>query len=374
MNELASIRIFHTGDFHLDSPFSALDVKQSDLRREEHREIFASALQRAVDEGCKIILISGDLFDCGYVSTETVNTVFGAIERCPIPVVLSPGNHDPFTEGGIYAKKSLPKNLFVFKSEELSYFDFDELSVRVFGYAFTSNRYPRNPLDHPYELKEGYLNILCAHSELDEPIPRFAPINRAQLENSGFDYVALGHVHLHDQPQKVGSTTYCYAGFAVGRSFDELGFGRALLVDIERDSSKVTVSPVTLSDKRYAIEKLDVSGSEQFSDVTEKIASLVSSLGYGKETYLRIILGGVVSPKLVISSVDPERFGLSLLQLLDNTLPLLDSDYLQSDISLKGALYRELLPKLRSENERERKIASEALLIGLSALEGKSFM
>ena len=96
------IKIFHTGDFHLDSPFSGLDVKQSDMRRAELRNSFSAALMRAASGGCELILIAGDLFDCGYVTAETVKKTFLAIEKCALPVVIAPGNHDPYEKNGVY--------------------------------------------------------------------------------------------------------------------------------------------------------------------------------------------------------------------------------------------------------------------------------
>lgn len=374
MSYQSSIRIFHIGDFHLDSPLSGLDVRTSDIRRAEHREVFVSALKRAVEEKCDVVLISGDLFDCGYVSGETVDIVFDALKKCPLPIVISPGNHDPYTPTGIYAKKSLPENVYVFASEEMGRFDLDEIGVSVHGYAFTSNRYLRNPLSDGYTLKEGYINLLCAHSELDEIIPKFAPINRSQLENSGFAYVALGHVHKHSDAQVTGKTTYSYSGFAVGRSFDELGFGRGLIVTVDRESELASVEPVTLSDKRYVIEKLDINGAEQSVEVATRIAAFVKEKGYGKETSLRIVLGGAVAPTLKLPTLSASDLGLALLQIEDNTLPIFAAEYLENDISLRGALYRQLLPKMRSDDENERKVAAEALRIGLCALEGKSFL
>ena len=374
MNGKGSLRIIHISDIHLDSPFAGLDVKTADVRRREHREAFLSALSLATEKGCELMLISGDLFDCGYVTEQTVSLVLAAIGKCPFPVVLCPGNHDPYTPNGIYSRKTLPENLYVFTREEMDRFDFDSLGVSVHGYAFLSNRYFHDPFDSGYELKEGYINLLCAHTELDETIPKFAPIKSSRFDGSGFAYAALGHVHKHAEPVRAGSTVYCYGGFAFGRSFDELGFGRMLLVIVDREVGVTAIEPLRIADKQYAIESLDVSGAEEAQDIISRIAALVSERGYGDETSLRVVLGGTVSPELTLPELKGKDVGTALLQLENETLPILDSEYLESDISLKGALYRQLLPKLRSDDERERRVAAEALRIGLCALEGKSFI
>ena len=369
-----SIRIIHISDVHLDSPFAGLSVKASEEKRTAHRSAFIDALRLAGERGCELMLISGDLFDCGYVTKTTVAEVLDAIAKCDFPVVLSPGNHDPYTKSGIYARKNLPENLFVFTREEMDRFDFDGLGVSVHGYAFLSNRYFHDPFESGYELKDGYINLLCAHTELDETLPKFAPIRSSAFESSGFVYAALGHVHKHSSPIRVGSTVYSYGGFAFGRSFDELGFGRMLEVDIDRDAGVVSIEPIVISDSRYAIEELDIDGADTPDEVISRVSALVNDRGYGSETSLRVILGGTVSKDLTVPEISAASLGLTVLQIENNTLPLLDSEYLESDVSLRGALYRELLPMLRSENASDRRLAAEALRIGLSALEGKSFI
>ena len=370
----STLRIFHIGDVHLDSPFSGVDVREGDARRDLQREAFLNALTLATERGCDLILISGDLFDCGYVTEETVRRVLSAIQKVKIPVILSPGNHDPYTADGIYARKNLPENLMVFTSEEMGRYDLDELHVSVHGYAFLSNRYFHDPLEGGYQLREGYINLLCAHTELDEAIPKFAPIKRSELEGSGFAYAALGHDHVHRPPVTAGGTTYSYSGFLFGRSFDELGFGRGLIVDVDRESGALSVEAVRLADRRYEIEYLDVSGLETEDEVITAISSLIRRKGYGRETSLRVVLQGAVSPELTIPSVKGGEAGLALLQIKNETLPVFDEELLKKDIALKGALYRRLESELRCDDPYRRRVAAEALRIGLCALEGKSII
>ena len=364
------VKIFHTGDLHLGSPFSGYDVRESDKRRAECRARFASSLQRAVDDGCNIILIAGDLFDCGYVTAETVSMAFDAIEKCGVPVVIAPGNHDPFIKGGVYDKREKPENLFVFSSPDLSRLDFDDIGVSVFGYAFTSDRMDDSPLTGYVELNERNANVLLAHADLYSPLSKYAPISSLALEASGFDYAALGHVHKAEPPVKMGKTTVAYCGFPEGRGFDELGFGGAIEVTIS--DGIVSTERVTLSDKRYMIEELDVTGASTGEEIYSAIVSMIRSKGYGEETSLRIILSGAVSPSLSVSvSLSAEALGLALLEIENETSPVYDASYLETDITLRGALYRQLLPQLNSTDPRQKRVAAEALRIGLAALEGK---
>ena len=65
---------------------------------------------------------------------------------------------------------------------------------------------------------------------------------------------------------------------------------------------------------------------------------------------------------------------LCSLKLRDRTSPIFGAEYLESDMSIKGELYRTLLPRLSSPDESERRIAADALRIGLLALEGRAFL
>ena len=83
-------------------------------------------------------------------------------------------------------------------------------------------------------------------------------------------------------------------------------------------------------------------------------------------------LCGVVSPNADFGekSITAEDAGVFYIEVENCTLPLLDFGELENDISIKGAVFRELLPRLESDDEEERKTASMALKYALAALSG----
>lgn len=371
--DCGGVKLFHTADLHLGSPFSGLDLKSSELRRRRLSDGFERAVSLALNSGCRAILIAGDLFDCGYADSETIRRAFDLLGSCGVPVVISPGNHDPYVVGGIYNSRSVPKNVLVFDSPEMRSFDLDGLGIRVHGYAFESERYTADPLASGAELHSEYLNVLCAHGDIYSPISTYAPINLPQLESMGFDYVALGHVHKHSEPLRLGRTLVAYAGFPEGRSFDECGFGGALIAELSREREPVaTVSRVILSETRYLSELLDVTGASNRGELTAAIRAYVQDNRLGAETNLRLTLVGSVDPQVPEAiSLTADELGLGLLELRNETLPILGAEMLESDVSLRGALYRQLLPSLQSPDPQARRIAVGALRMGLAALDGR---
>jgi len=98
------LKILHTGDIHLDTPFSRLDARRGEIRRGELRTSFISMMQYAKENGVDMILIAGDLFDSEYVTRESMALLTREFSRFGKPVVIAPGNHDCIAPGSIWEK------------------------------------------------------------------------------------------------------------------------------------------------------------------------------------------------------------------------------------------------------------------------------
>ena len=289
------MRILHTGDLHLDSAFSSFAQRDAEQYRELGRTLLKNIFECAKREKCQMMLISGDLFDSKFVSNDTRALFVSLVKDAGIPIVISPGNHDPYGENSFYSliEKEKLDSLYVFNSPELQIFDFDELRVRVFGYAFTSPILNENPLSRA-KLPEdnGYLKLLCAHADVSSPLSRYAPISLAELSRFGFAYSALGHIHNREEKEDAeGRIRYC--GFAEGRSFDELGEGGIYIVDVDEISCEV--KRVTLSSRAFFADEFVVLAEGSF----EKLCSYLKSRGYPKGTYLRLTLLGTADSQTV---------------------------------------------------------------------------
>lgn len=137
-------KILHIADVHLDSPFSLLDPQKSQARRNELRGTFTSAMMYAKMEKYDIVIIAGDLFDCEFVTRETMDLItsqFAANPNCKF--VIAPGNHDFYSSASPYSKTKFPENVYIFTSETLTCFRFDDIGVDVYGYAFTGEKWKK---------------------------------------------------------------------------------------------------------------------------------------------------------------------------------------------------------------------------------------
>lgn len=368
------MKLLHTADLHLDSPFAGADPRVAEERRAAQREVLSRIFLVAKQEMCDMILIAGDLFDGKYVTPETEALCLSLFREAGCPVVIAPGNHDPFVAGSFYQKKELPENVYVFSSSQLQCFDFENLGVKLFGYAFTSAVLTESPLSGA-ELPEedGFLRVLCAHGELGAALSRYAPIPVSDAVRMGLDYCALGHIHKAGEVIEEEETTLCYSGIPQGRSYDEMGDGSVRIVTLSQDRLP-TVKQVKVSKERYLWEELDVSGCEDVPAMAKRISDRIEQSSNEDALHLRLTLTGNALPETVTEMFAQKEtlfVGLSELELIDRTTPFADSEYLERDMGLKGAFYRSLYPKLIHEDPKVRERALRALQIGLCAIENR---
>lgn len=366
------MKILHTGDLHLDSPFCSDLGAKADEKREAQRDLLRRIFACAKEEKCDLILIAGDLFDGRSATPETTALLQKLLRECACPVVISPGNHDPYVEGSFYQRAELPDSVYLFTSNELQCFEIEELHTRVFGYAFTSSFLSESPLvGATIPEKDGWCHLLCAHADLTSPISRTAPVTEGDILRGGFDYAALGHIH---KPPLLHSEQIRYCGFAEGRSFDELLEGGVLIVTLEEGACP-TVERKILSNACYDIVELDLSSASDEASILALIEGSIASSAQKGVTHLRLLLSGCADPETlspVLDKANQNENDLTLLEIQNLTIPVADGNFLKTDPTLRGALYRTLLPRLTDEDPVVRRRAAKALQIGLCAIDGRS--
>ena len=368
------LKIVHTGDIHLDSPFSGLDERRAEVRKTELRGVFSSLMTYVRMNSVDILLIAGDLFDRGFVTRETLSILTREFARVPeCRVIISPGNHDPYTPDSIYAKVRFPDNVYIFKEKTETKFEFPEINCDVYGYAFTGESMAESPVCKAED--NGRIRILCAHADLDAPASVYAPVTAGQIVAAGFDYAALGHVHNPPEPKEAGHCVYGYCGCLEGRGFDETGIKGALLCEIGDDGKK-TLRRLSFSRRRYEAADVSVTGAASSYDVKERIRSLIRERKFSEDTLLRVTLKGEVQPSLVLSPamISEGIDEVFALEIRDETTPALDMKYLETDPTVRGAFYRELKPKLFDPDPDVRRCALRALRYGFSAMAGESLV
>ena len=68
------LKILHSADWHLDSPFAGFDDSQRALLRQEQQSIPSKTAQLCRREKCDLMLLAGDIFD-GEPARDTVEAL-----------------------------------------------------------------------------------------------------------------------------------------------------------------------------------------------------------------------------------------------------------------------------------------------------------
>ena len=210
------LTILHTSDVHLESDTFG-DTEEGGAYRERIRAAFCQVVDKALEERADLFLIAGDLFDSNRVSEEAVRFALREIARVPCPVVLIPGNHDCYDHRSIYKRvdfRAAGPHVHLLTAEEGALLEFHSLGAAVWGRPVIDHDRSFRPLAGiPARAGERW-HVAMAHgyfSDEDEGSHRSSPISPAEISRSGWDYIALGHIHLFDDLSRDGVAA-SYAG------------------------------------------------------------------------------------------------------------------------------------------------------------------
>ncbi len=357
------MRILHAADFHLDSPFRGLSAAEGRRRREEGRSLLWRMAEIANDRGAELVLLSGDLFDADSVYRETMEQLRGALASIRCPVVIAPGNHDPYHARSPYRSVDWPENVHLFTSAAPEAVQVG--ACTVYGAAFTAQERLDSPLAG-FHAGSGGLSIMCVHADLN-PGP-YGPITGEQIAGSGLTYLALGHVHQYSGLRREGGTYYAYPGCPEGRGFDETGEKGVLFGSVEQ--SGVELEFVPLSRRRYTILTADVTGREAAEALEETLR------GCRQEDMVRVVFTGERGESTLRLPVLQEAFAqrCSHLELVDQTRVSEDIWSRAGEDSLRGLFLKELRRRYdEAESDEERGRVVSAVRMGLAALDNRDF-
>lgn len=318
------LKLLHSADWHLDSPFTQFTTAQRQCLRREQGKIPQKVVSLAVREGCDAILLAGDLFD-GPPAAETVALLKRTLESAAMPVFVSPGNHDFCCPGSPWVEEHWPDNVYIF-TKDLAYMDVPELDLRVYGAGYQSM--DCKGLLEGFHIQEGpRYQVALLHSDPITKGSPYCPITAGQVKQSGLSYLALGHIHKAGAFHG-GDTLAAWPGCPMGRGWDETGEKGVCLVTLE-DTAQVRA--ISLDGPRFFDLDLDVAG--------DAIHALEAVLPPGEsEDFYRVTLTG--DGPMVLSEILSAFPQLPNLTLIDQTQAPLDPWENIGEDTLEGIYFR----------------------------------
>ncbi|MEI3348401.1 MAG: DNA repair exonuclease [Dysosmobacter sp.] len=358
------LRFLHAADFHLDSPFAALPARQAAARRRESRETLARLADYVNTHGIELVLLAGDLFDSASAFRETGEQLARALGQMQARVFIAPGNHDYYGSGSPWLTVPWPENVHVFREAAMTAVEVPEWNLVIHGAAFTGPEQAESLLAGFAAPEDGKVHFGLLHGEVEPSQPRYNPIRRQEIADSGLAYLALGHIHKRLEPQRLGRTLCAWPGCIEGRGFDELGpkgFYEGTL-----EGGAVTVTFVPFAWRRYENLAVDVTGQDPRAAVEAALPPDTA-----RDLY-RITLTGETG------EAGADAAGLAqALETRFYALEIRDATRMAEDIwqraeedSLRGLFLRELRRRWKeAKTEEERERVTQAARFGLAALD-----
>ena len=351
------MKILHSADWHLDAPMSGHSEEQTQRLRWELRKIPEKIAKLCKTENCDLLILAGDLFDGPYTK-ESLTAVRSALESVQIPVVITPGNHDFYGENSPYLKEEWPKNVHIFTKPVLEAYALPELDCTIYGAGYTAMDCPAL-LKHFHADSTARWQIGVLHGDPNVLTSAYCPVTKAQVLESGLDYLAMGHIHKGGS-FRAGDTLCAWPGCPMGHGFDELGTKGVIIATLD---DSVTAAFVPLDTPRFYDEEVEA-GEDPVASVASMLPSIDSS------DFYRITLTGY-SAGVDLTQLRAQFPHIPNLTLRDETRPEMDLWSSLGDDTLEGAYFTRLHELSQSESDTLSRRARLAARISRQILDGQ---
>ena len=356
------MKFVHIADMHFDSPFTTLADKGNlgEKRRIEQRNVFKNIIEYIKKENIEFLFISGDLYEHQYIrktTIEFINNLFKEIENTKI--FIAPGNHDPYLKQSFYNIYDWSENVHIFNSKiekiELN-------NIDIYGYGFddfycSDSGIKDLKIDDPNKI-----NILLIHGTLDgskSEEMQYNSMSRKMLEEKGFDYIALGHIHKNNfEP----NGRIIYPGSTISLGFDELGEHGMVAGDINKE--KIDLKFIKLDQTEFVETEINCTEINSIEELIEKI----NNLNLEENKLYKLILVGKRNFEINIYNLYKYDLDEKIIKIKNNTKPNYDIEKIAKENNLKGLFAREILEEINNK-KYDDEILEKALEIGLEILE-----
>lgn len=285
-------RFLHTADIHLDSPMCGLeryDGAPIDRIRTGTRRALERLVGLAIELRVDFVLIAGDLYDGDWRDYNTglfLRRVLGRLVESGIRVYIIAGNHD--AENRMTRSLSMPEGVKLLATDWPETVRLDAMDVAIHGQGFATPAVTKDLSAGYPDPVRGCLNIGMLHTCIAgaEGHERYAPCTVDGLRAKGYDYWALGHIHLrhdvyHDPP-------IVFPGNPQGRHVRETGPKGCLVVDLEPGQAARTTFH-RLDVMRWEVLDLDATDLAHPDDLLARAAEAFQGLLDQEDDHDRLI-------------------------------------------------------------------------------------
>ncbi len=243
------IRLVHAADLHLDTPFEGIAGPAPQVREalyEASLDAWDALVRFTIAEDASGLLLAGDLYDGerrGVRAQLRVLSGLRELAQAGVQTFIVHGNHDPL--GGWSAIREWPPGTHVFGHEEVEEVPLEQSEATV-GHVHGISYGRRDVADNlARRFRRGaapgpHFGLLHANVGGSREHAAYAPCSLSDLQQTGMDYWALGHIHRREVLRS-GDPWIVYPGDLQGRSAkpSETGAKGAYLVEFDTDGGGI---------------------------------------------------------------------------------------------------------------------------------------
>lgn len=285
------------GDLHLERGFAWAKPDAATRRRQAIRSTLTEVFRVADEVAADAVLCAGDLYENEFFTPDTQEFVASTFD-CGRPVLVTPGNHDHWSSGSMYARANWSSNVHVYSA---SHFESFELAagLRVWGAAHVAPtgtpgffdaapawRVDSGPGDVDLALFHGSERAGFTHEGTDKV--QHAPFDAAQVAHAGLTHAFVGHYHRAST-----GAHHTYPGNPDPLEFGETDGRGAVVVDIS-DGAAVSVRHVRVATTHCHQAEVDISECRSSTDVLDAVLSALQPL----DGFVRIDLIGALGTEI----------------------------------------------------------------------------
>lgn len=354
-------------DLHLDSSFSwmAGSSGAATRRRQALRETLLNIVKLTMDVKADALLCGGDLYENERFTPDTAAFLKSTFEGInPIPVYISPGNHDWYGPRSLYRGVDWSPNVHIFDESRFQPVELTD-GITLWGAAHLAPASTRGFLDQ-FNVDRGGVNLALFHgsergwfSDQGEGKAPHAPFDADQIELAGIHHAFLGH---HHRPRDYDRLTY--PGNPDPLSFGEEGSRGAVVAtvgsdgNVQRERIKVAVTEVHEID-------VDVTGCGNQQDIRDRIQDSIASL----QGVARVTLHGEMASEIDLKPGDLSTLPSTLESIaiqMGDLYAAYDFESIREEATVRGEFVRDVYEADLQVDEKRR-----VLITGLRALDGR---
>lgn len=355
------MNFIHTADIHLGAtPDSTMPWAAE--RASEIWDSFYRLLDEVEASDADLLLIAGDLFHRQPLKRELKEVNYRFSQLTHTRVIIMAGNHDYIGPQSYYKDFEWSPNVVFFRKNHISYIHLASLNTIIYAMSYdrheiTENMYdglrPMRRFKDGRPVPQDCCHILLAHGGDASHIP----MDMERLRQSGFDYIAMGHIH---KPWVDARSAMAYAGALEPIDRNDEGPHGYIRGSIVGDETEITFVP--FARRAYQTIDFEMHPEMTMQEVAAHIEAFIER--EGRQNMYQIVIKGFKAADFELDERMLGKLG-RILSVTDMTIPDFDFErlYEENRDNIIGLYIRQI-----TEMDISDSLKAKALCYGMKAL------